>query len=508
MLDECRRNHADPATARTIFLMPYHTAIRRYMTSEGELVGRARRHRLNPAAGALSDEEEEDEAVRLESEYHLTRDDLGEDEAVEVRKLLLNFHAGRVVLDEAHFAKNVKSTLNQMVRRMSFDELYLASATILSNSIRDFFGYVELMWRKELPFGYDPATQTTPASTFYDMSTWRQLTEGLDVPPFDAERIYRSTEDASLYTPPTDEKSVAAAEHYRRHIESTHEPVFLAHPRLYRAFATESQHSPTFAQDAVGVIMNMICIRRGMMTPMELPDGSFTWPAKGIPPMTVYTRALGLPKGIGPKLQPRLSKLHAHLIVTAASEKAFRTTGGNSVGGPAVQFNGNALRRLALASTNIHNLDMTSPITKTTRLLASRNVKSLLAAPVRKGRHRLTNRKKKPLIRPSLEDTSKPLSPLQKKSKEAEARRQRTQAAGGTAEMNRVAMDDPTKGLQWAFYLTRSGLRDSFPLDPIGQVRYIAFDSPKYCYVIYKVIRCYLEGRRCLVYVNHPITGA
>ncbi|RYC80809.1 hypothetical protein BFJ63_vAg16302 [Fusarium oxysporum f. sp. narcissi] len=148
------------------------------------------------------------------------------------------------------------------------------------------------------------------------------------------------------------------------------------------------------------------------MTPIELPDSSFTWPAKGIPPMTIYTCALGLPKGIGPKLQPRLSKLYAYLIVTAASKKAFCITGGNSIEGPAVQFNGNALCRLALALTNIYNLDITSPITKTIRLLASHNIKLLLAAPICKGRHCLTNCKKKPLIRPSLEDTSKPLSPL------------------------------------------------------------------------------------------------
>ncbi|KLP16284.1 Uncharacterized protein LW94_1843 [Fusarium fujikuroi] len=488
--------------------MPMHTAIRRYIETAGELVGRPDRYRLNPAAGALPDIEEEEEAVRLESEHNINRDDLGEDEAQEVKKLLLNFHAGRVVVDEAHFAKSPRSTLNQMIRMMSYDELYLASATMLSNSIRDFFGYVELMWRDELPFAYDPATKTTPASTLYDLSTWKQLTRGIDTEAVDAERIHRSTTDPASYTPPTDPKLIAAATEYRQHIEKTGEPVFLANPRLYADFAAETQHSPAFAQNAVGALMSMVSVRRGMMTPMELPDGTFTWPAKGIPPMTVYTRCLGMPKGVGPKLKPRLNALHAHLTVNVPREKAFRSRTGNSITGPSVQFNPNALRRLALGSTNIHNLDMTSPIIRTTQLLANRNVKSIMGTAIRQSKSSRTNRKKKPLLRPSVDDSSQPLSPLEKKSREAEARRQRPEASAGTAEMNRVAMEDPTKGLQWAFYLTRSGLRDSFPSDPISQVRYIAFDSPKYCYALSKVIKCYLEGRRCLVYVNNPITGA
>lgn len=174
-----------------------------------------------------------------------------------------------------------------------------------------------------------------------------------------------------------------------------------------------------FIQDAIGVIINIICIYCSIITLIELPNSSFTWPAKGIPFITIYTCVFGLLKSISPKLQLQLLKLYAYLIVTTASKKVFYIIGGNSIGGPIVQFNGNALYCLALALTNIYNLDMTLPITKTICLLALCNIKLLLAAPICKGRHCLTNCKKKLLIRPSLKDISKPLSPLQKKSKEA-----------------------------------------------------------------------------------------
>ncbi|KAF5985028.1 hypothetical protein FCOIX_2289 [Fusarium coicis] len=134
----------------------------------------------NEPAGAMLGPEDEEAAVQLEADNDISRNELSEDQAVEVKKLLLNFQVGRIVVDEAHFAKNPKSTLNQMICMISHDELYLASATMLSNSIRDFLGYIELMWRPELPFDYDPATRATPPSTFYDPSTWKQLVQGIN----------------------------------------------------------------------------------------------------------------------------------------------------------------------------------------------------------------------------------------------------------------------------------------------------------------------------------------
>ncbi|KAF5567438.1 hypothetical protein FNAPI_663, partial [Fusarium napiforme] len=432
LFDELLANHEDIATARTIIMIPIHTFIRRFVVTEGELVGRPNRTRLNPEAGAMSDPEDEAAALQLEADNDISRDELSEDQAVEVKKLLLKCQVGRIVLDEAHFAKNPKSTLNQMIRMIPHDERYLASATILSNSVRDFFGYIELMWRPELPFAYDPATRTTPPSTFYDVSTWKQLVQGIDTEPIDAERIYRRTTDAALHVEPTDPASIAAADEYRRHIEATNEPLFLAHPRLYADYAAETQHSPAFAQNAIGTLLSMI-------------------------------------GDVAASTKAQLSKLHAHLNVCAPREKGHRSRTGNNIQGPAVQVNPNTHRRMALISTNPDNAMITSPFKRTTRLMANRNVKSIMTATVKPSKPTRTTRKPKPLLGPRINDHSKALSPMQKKSMEAEARRQRPEASAGTAEMNRVQMDDPTKGLQWSFFITRKSLREAFPTEPISQ---------------------------------------
>ncbi|KAJ0152742.1 hypothetical protein HZ326_4908 [Fusarium oxysporum f. sp. albedinis] len=78
------------------------------------------------------------------------------------------------------------------------------------------------------------------------------------------------------------------------------------------------------------------------------------------------------------------------------------------------------------------------------------------------------------------QDNSKPLTLSEKKRKEAALGRQRAHARADTSEMNRVAMDDPTDGLRWAFYLTLSGLWDSFLPSPTSQVPYIAFEFLKH----------------------------
>ncbi|SCV42390.1 uncharacterized protein FFFS_06570 [Fusarium fujikuroi] len=116
-----------PVFSPTVWLCP--------TSSAGKLIGRPDRYWLNLAAGALPDKDKKEKA------------------AVEVKKFLLNFHAGRVVVDEVHFAKTPRLMLNQMIQMMSYDELYLAFAMMLLNSICDFFGYVELLWRDELHSG-------------------------------------------------------------------------------------------------------------------------------------------------------------------------------------------------------------------------------------------------------------------------------------------------------------------------------------------------------------------
>ncbi|KAM0502726.1 hypothetical protein ACHAP8_003556 [Fusarium lateritium] len=499
VFDKLAEEHEDPLTARTIILCAYDTAIRRFAVDKGQAVGRSKRV---PDPALEIDDGEND----LDPEDLEVQDELGNDEAVTLRELALkNVQLYRLILDEGHAVKNVKSARNQILQQFNYEAIIIASATILSNHVRDFYGYIELIWDKDLPFSWDNAT-SKKAETWYDIATWTKLVRGINTPDIDADRIYRATEDEMDEQPATPQQIRKAGE-YRAHIKETGEPIFLMNPQLFYAFANSSRHSPSFAQNAIRTIMQMLCVRRSMLSKMTLPDGTITWPGKGIPPLSCNEVEFDMPVQAKPKVREVIMRLHANLTTQGPRSKSFKSRHGAKVGASAVQMNGNAMRRMVLASTNVHNIRMTSPFVRTTKLLKDVSIQKIIGHAVNDSNERVHNVKGRPLLTPSVEYSSQALTPLQERQREGLQRRKRADAVAGTAEMNRVATHDPTKGLQWAFYLTRDSARDMFPESAIGRVRWLCFDSPKYCWTLAKVIELHLKGQRALVYVNNPLTG-
>ncbi|KAM0381384.1 hypothetical protein ACHAPY_004534 [Fusarium culmorum] len=248
LFDQLAQDHEDPMTARTIILCAYHTAIRRFATVNGEVVGRSK---LGPDPGLQIDDDEND----LDDEDLEVQDTLDDDEAIVLRKLALkNVQLYRLVLDEGHAVKNVKSVMNQILQQMEYDAIMIASATILSNHVRDFYGYIELIWDKDLPFSCDDCT-SEKAGTWYDIATWKKLTQGYDTEDIDAGRIFRRTKDKMVVPPNLTARQIQREEEYRRDIKDTGEPLFLMNPQLFYSFANSSRHSPLFAQSAIRTIM-------------------------------------------------------------------------------------------------------------------------------------------------------------------------------------------------------------------------------------------------------------
>ncbi|KAK6710344.1 hypothetical protein SNK05_004813 [Fusarium graminearum] len=289
----------------------------------------------------------------------------------------------------------------------------------------------------------------------------------------DAGRIFRRTKDKVVVPPNLTARQIQREEEYRRHIKDTGEPLFLMNPQLFYSFANSSRHSPLFAQSAICTIMQMLCVRRSMLSQMTLPDGSVTWPGKGIPALLCNEVELNLPEQVKPKLHQAIRRLHANLITQGPRVKKFKSGHGAKVSGPAVQWNCNVLRRMVLASTNVHNLKMTSPLLRTTKLLKDIGTQKIMGHQVKDAPHHRHNKKPRPLLTSSVDDPSEVLTPMQEKQREGLQRRQRPEAAAGTAEMNRVAASDPTMGLQWEFYLTRDSARELFPEAAINRVRWI-----------------------------------
>ncbi|KAJ4133488.1 hypothetical protein NW768_005074 [Fusarium equiseti] len=464
VFDRLAKAHEDPMTAKTIFLCPYHTFTRRFSTDEGEAVGAQRDFACVPKTPI------DDGQKDLAPEDLELQKELDDEEAVPLSKLALKgVQLYRLILDEAHAVKNVQSTMNRLLQQLDYDAIMLASATILSNHVRDFYGYIELIWDKDLPFDWDPST-SVKADTWYDIGTWKRLTQGKDAPEIESGRIYRDTEDERTDGPPKTIRQLERYRHYSDHIRATGEPLFLMNPKQFFGFSSASQHSPAFAQSAIRTILHMLCVRRSMLSVMTLPDGTKSWPGKGIPPLHCNEVEFDLPAIPRAKLHQAIRNLHTNLTTMGPRKKTFKSSHGARVEKPKVQLNGNALRRMCLASTNVHNLKMTSPIVRTTKLLKDVTLRKIMIHTIKESTQPpIHNKKKQPLLLPSVDDQSEALTPQKEKRREALQRRQRPEAAADTAEMNRVAVEDPTKGLQWAFFLTRDSMKESFPESAIGR---------------------------------------
>lgn len=131
------------------------------------------------------------------------------------------------------------------------------------------------------------------------------------------------------------------------------------------------RHGVEVSRLAVCLILTHSSIRRGMLTPFTLPDGSTTCIGQGMPPLSVETVELEPPDSTRQQMVSRISKLHDKLIVSADSGLPEVLQGGQRVKGAPVMINGAVYRRLALASTDAANIALLEPTVRLIRRLAN-----------------------------------------------------------------------------------------------------------------------------------------
>ena len=157
------------------------------------------------------------------------------------------------------------------------------------------------------------------ADTWYDIGTWKRLTQGQDTEEIESGRIYRDTEDEDTDKPVPTARQIRRNQEYTEHIKKTGEPIFLMNPKLFYSFSSASQHSPAFAQTAIRAIraiLRLLCVRRSMLSVMTLPDGTTSWPGKGIPPLHCNEVEFNLPVLSRGKLHGAIRRLHSNLTTT------------------------------------------------------------------------------------------------------------------------------------------------------------------------------------------------
>lgn len=424
-----------------------------------------------------------------------------------------------IVADECHFIKNETTASNKLIRQLDREGLLLVSATPLSNHLRDIQGYLRVLWDPAWPFGYCQKRDETRDVLFFEnehasgdnSSTDSELAVSLD-------RLLsgRVTPDSKLT-----ERQLRRAEEYRKFVSTGKGPMFLLNPSLFKSFATSKNWGTSVSTLGVQPILAMLSVRRGMLTEMEMPDGQITYMGEGIAGLSTETVELDYPVDIKLTLHSHISKLVDKLFYPQDSGLPEVLPGGHILERPGVMMNGAVYRRLSMASTDVHNITLTTPSTKLLKMMQDlqqgvlggiRGVSAKELVGSRREKNYEDNEDDEDdedgdggeVASMAIGETN---TPDRKAREEKRKARNRPIPAAGTREVNQIATFDTTGGLQWKFYNTRDSERYGFPLDAASQIRFAAWDSPKYVYALLEALDAKDKGERLLIFTNNPLTS-
>ncbi|KAM0258612.1 hypothetical protein ACHAQJ_003783 [Trichoderma viride] len=352
-----------------------------------------------------------------------------------------------VVLDECQFIKKETSSYNKLARQLDRDALLLVSANPLA-TLQDLCSYLRVMWDAAWPFSYLFESDSALRKTLYDPAAYDHLLKREDLYGVTLKRVVTGGE---IMTDKLTPRQRQRCEEYIEFVLGGYGPAYLLHPELFKdLWFTEGYETGALISVSLK-ILEMISVRRGMLTPMKLPNGDVTYVGKGIASLAIRTVELTSTASVRQRLYEHISRL----------EKMLEYPGGVNVEEEIKEtvLNRVIRHRLSMISTDVNNATLTTP---TARLL--RNLLILK------------------------ESVTQPMSTV------------------GSKDMSQPITFDATGGLQWLFYNTRESQKYSFPTDGPSQVKYAAWDSPKYCHVLLKALEAMEREEKLLIYVNNPLT--
>ncbi|RFU76606.1 hypothetical protein TARUN_5632 [Trichoderma arundinaceum] len=353
-----------------------------------------------------------------------------------------------VVLDDCHFIKNEATGYNQLITQLDRDALLLVSANPLT-ALRDMHGYLKVIWDTAWPFSYSSGSDATLCKALYDSAAYSRLLKREELDEVTLKRVVAG--EAGMVDNLT-QRQRKRFEEYIGFVLGGNGPAYLLHPELFKDYETHGDCETDVLMLVVREILEMVSVRRGMTTPMMLPNGETTYLGKGIGCMGIQTVELIPTTSVKEELEKHITRLFDEIEYSADT-----------------QFGDDAILRsaiccqLSMISTDVNTAALTAP---TTELL--KNLSAL----------------REKVSRPVCEGTAK--------------------------EVNQGNTLDTTGGLQWLFYNTRESRnlqRDGFPTDRLSQVQYTACDSPKYCHALLRALEAKEREERLLIYVNNPLTS-
>lgn len=254
-----------------------------------------------------------------------------------------------VALDECQILQGDDHWYRQMVAHVDREALLLVSGHPFL-TLRDMSTYLQILWNPAWPFGYRPGSNLDCRELLHDPTTYQRLMLREAIEGISLDRLISTGSEinSEAYENLTEWQKVQC-EQFKLYVLIGCGPAYLLHPELFRDLEVPSRRSVAPLGPVTRQILDMISVRRGMYTPMTLPDGRVTCLGEGVGRLAVRTIELMPPESVKQGLRESMSQSVGYMsmalvrsVVNASPQKAL-------------------LPRLSMISTDVKNTTLTCP---------------------------------------------------------------------------------------------------------------------------------------------------
>ncbi|KAK2687393.1 hypothetical protein QWA68_013842 [Fusarium oxysporum] len=445
-VDENAASHKSIETLRNIAIIPYHTAVRRMISHEKSQVA---------------------SQVPAQLRRGLKRKKNYKDEKEELKFSIKGQSYNWVICDDVYAIRGPRTKTHQLITQLEHEAI---------------LGYVTLLWRRQWPFVYGPGYPRFRAWLYYSKEAWLALRDGGQYRRLAMDHIIQPRRSIG----PLTSRDQTMRDEYITYIQEKKGPLFLMNPDLFQKFCEEMKsQKPGVAREAIRPLLEMFCLRRGMLTPATMPDGTTVVPSEGLPRMYIRTVNLQPHNDEDKDDLYKIIKDHYPSLFHDSWDVDKPIGHGRVDKAKPMWPNGTIVRTLALSTTNIEFYPLTQK--------ADGDGMQKKPAPLNSdlGQKVMTNR-------PCLDRL---------KSFSLSGANTATIDTGVPNEIKKILRKDGVGGLLW--YLSEMlGNHDiEFPETREDILKTFCPRSPKLCWIINRVLELKKQGYRVLVLVDNPLTS-
>ena len=202
-----------------------------------------------------------------------------------VREPFMATFFSTILIDEAYICRNFKNIIPKLIQNLPSRSIVAATATPLQNKVKDVVGYLHLIWKGD-DFPSDKDFLDLPSPEFRDR-----------YPSYDCPC------------------SIGQSIDYRNSQVIDWPKLWLLNPRLLERYGSMCHWDSRVSETLLPEVLREIQLRRTLLAPLRLPNGTLEWPADDIPPVSAVTEELHFPNhweervvALTNKLIPRFRK--------------------------------------------------------------------------------------------------------------------------------------------------------------------------------------------------------